>query len=67
MIRIEQGSRSLKTLNDIIGRIVRENDVMGLDENNDLYLILSQSKQTDVDIVAERMKKSGITFTVIES
>ena len=67
LIRIEQGGRSLKTLNDIIGRIVRENDVMGLDENNDLYLILSQSKQTDVDIVAERMKKSGITFTVIEA
>ena len=67
LLLINQDGRSLKELNDIIAKIVRENDILGLDDNNDLYLLLSQSKKEDVDIVAARMKKSEITFTVVEA
>ena len=67
LLLINQDGRSLKELNDIIAKIVRENDILGLDDNNDLYLLLSQSKKEDVDIVAARMKRSEITFTVVEA
>lgn len=67
LLKINKEDKRLKELNDIVCKIVRENDVLGLDEDSSLYLLLSQSGRDDVDIVAERMRSNGITFTVVEA
>lgn len=66
LLKIERDQRSLKELNDMLSRLVRDNDVLGLGTHGDLYLLLSQTRSEDVKNIADRLHKSGIVFDVVK-
>lgn len=66
LLRIKKGEGSLKELSDRVCRLVRNNDVLGMGEDGEVYLLLSQTKREDLAIIEERMKKNDITFEVVK-
>lgn len=65
LLRIEQGGRSLVELSNIISSMVRANDVLGMSRENELCLLLSQTKYDDMGVISERMQKNGIQFEIV--
>ena len=53
-------------MSDRVCRLVRNNDVLGIGEDGEVYLLLSQTKQSDLAIIEERMKKNNVTFKVMK-
>lgn len=66
LLRIVRDGKSLKELSDTISGIVRANDVLGLGEDGNLYLLMSQTQEADMGIVEERMNKKQISFELVE-
>ncbi len=64
MLRILSGGDTAKL--GQIGRrligLVRENDVLGVAGDGNLYLLLSQTGRNDLGTVADRLKNNGIDF-----
>lgn len=42
--------------------LVRENDVLGIGKDGNLYLLLSQTGKNDLSTVAKRLEDKGIMF-----
>lgn len=66
LLLIHQEGWNLQELNDKISTLVRNNDVLGMGEQGELYLLLSQTNAKDIEIVAERMEKQKISFEVVK-
>ena len=66
MLRIYRDGAGLKEISDKVCRLVRNNDVLGMGEDGEIYLILSQTKSSDLAIIEERMHKNGISFKVMK-
>lgn len=66
LLRLKKGEFTLKDLSDRVCRLVRNNDVLGMGEDGEVYLLLSQTKRADLAIVEERMKKNDITFEIVK-
>lgn len=48
-------------------KLIRSNDVMGLDENGNLLLMLTQTHNMDLTIVNDRMQKNGFSFEAVDN
>jgi len=66
LLRLEKGELSVKELSDKVCRLVRNNDTLGMGEDGEVYLLLSQTKRSDLSIIEERMKKNDITFEIVK-
>ncbi|MBR5565524.1 MAG: NAD(P)-dependent oxidoreductase [Roseburia sp.] len=66
LLRLEKGEGGIKELSDRVCRLVRNNDVLGMGEDGEVYLILSQTKRADLAIIEERMRKNDITFKIVK-
>lgn len=66
LLQLDKGEAGIKVLSDRVCRLVRNNDVLGMGEDGEVYLLLSQTKQTDLAIIEERMKKNNVTFKVVK-
>ena len=50
---------SLAQADEVLQNSVRENDVWGISENEELFIILSQTEQTALPIVLKRLENDG--------
>lgn len=66
LLKVRREGQNLKELSDKIAGMVRNNDVLGLREDGELYLLLSQTKRADFGIVENRMRKRQISFELVE-
>lgn len=66
LLRLKKGESSVKDLSDRVCRLVRNNDVLGMGEDGEVYLLLSQTKHEDLAIIGERMKKNDVIFDVVK-
>lgn len=66
LLQLKQDGGGIKMLSDKVCRLVRNNDVLGMGEDGEVYLLLSQTKETDLAIIEERMKKNGVRFEVVK-
>ena len=66
LLKVRREGQNLKELSDRIVGMVRNNDVLGLKEDGELYLLLSQTRRKDFDIVEQRMRKRQISFELVE-
>ncbi len=57
---------SLKFISERISGLVRNNDVIGMGEDGEVYLLLNQTKREDLDGITARMKKQDVTFEVVK-
>lgn len=67
LLKIHRGGKSLaETANKVHG-MVRSNDILGLSEEEDtLYLLLSQTNMKDASIIMERFKTHGIAYEAVK-
>ncbi len=62
LLRLHCDGMELKELSDRVCRLVRSRDILGVDEKNDVFLLLNQAEQKDLEGIGERLKRNGITF-----
>lgn len=67
LLKVDTEHRNAAEMSDKISRIVRNNDVIGMGEDGNIYLILSQANREGMAVIAERMKKNSIHFEVVKS
>ncbi|MDO5294283.1 MAG: NAD-dependent epimerase/dehydratase family protein [bacterium] len=67
LLRIYKDGVSHKEIADQVLSQVRTSDMLGMGEDNELYLLLSQTGREDLGIISERMKKYNIGFDVIRA
>ncbi len=62
LLRIHREERDLTELSELVSGMVRANDVLGMGEDGEVYLLLAQTSGSGLDIVNERMHSKGIHF-----
>ncbi len=62
----DRDKRNIMELSEMIEGIVRNNDILGLGEDEELYLLLSQTKADDIGVIAKRLNERGINFEIIK-
>ena len=62
MLKIDSCGKNLSEQNDRLSGLVRENDVLGVRKDGNLYLLLTQTGVKDIKTVADRLKKNNIVF-----
>lgn len=60
LLRLEHPGKSKEEVDQILQHLIRANDVWGISEEGELYLILSQTDKESLPIVSGRLKKAGI-------
>ena len=60
LLRLEHPGKSKEEADQILQHLIRANDVWGISEEGELYLILSQTDKESLPIVSGRLKKAGI-------
>ena len=60
LLRLEYPGKSKEEADQILQHLIRANDVWGISEEGELYLILSQTDKESLPIVSGRLKKAGI-------
>lgn len=60
LLRLEHPGKSKEKADQILQHLIRANDVWGISEEGELYLILSQTDKESLPIVSGRLKKAGI-------
>ena len=60
LLRLEHPGKSKEEADQILQNLIRANDVWGISEEGELYLILSQTDKESLPIVSGRLKKAGI-------
>lgn len=67
LLKIQMQGMCMQELSEKVSSIVRNNDVLGLGEDGNLYLLLSQTGQEDLNVVEERLQKKQIAFQVVKA
>lgn len=64
LIRFEDGD--LKRLEERLTGMVRANDMLGMDEKGNIYLLLVQMNRKNFHIVGNRLESLGIAYQIVE-
>lgn len=67
LLKIDKEHRNIAEISDKVSKIIRNNDVIGMGDDGNIYLILSQTNGEGMNVIAERMKKNSIHFEVVRS
>ena len=67
LLQIENPAITLEETDRILRNKIRENDILGISEDGQLYLILSQVDDGMLPIVIERIEKNGLHCRVIDT
>lgn len=65
LLKLDKGGRSLEELSHAVEGMVRNNDILGMNEEKEINLLLSQTGNQGIGIIRERMEKAGIRFEII--
>ncbi len=65
LLGVKQGERTLEELDKILTKLIRSNDIAGVNEDGQLCLLLSQATQDDLKFILPRFEKAGIETEVL--
>lgn len=66
LLKVEYSEMSLKEAEEILRSKVRENDVWGISESKELYLMLVQTDKEALPIILARLKQAGLVCRQID-
>ena len=66
LLKVEYSEMSLKEADEILRSKVRENDVWGISESKELYLMLVQTDKEALPIILVRLKQAGLVCRQID-
>ena len=59
LLQLEHPGRSLEEADQVLRTVVRENDVWGISESGELYLMLVQTDNVSLPVVLKRLNQAG--------
>ena len=65
LIRFE--TRDKDYLSSALKGLIRNNDIVGADDDGSLFLILTQTNRDSVSIVGERLDKKGLKYEIVSN
>jgi hypothetical protein len=60
LLKVQNKDMGIDDLNDKIIQAIRDNDYIGMDKSDNLYILLSNTKENYAGIVIDRLEKKGI-------
>jgi nucleoside-diphosphate-sugar epimerase len=66
LLKLKNTMSTLSELSEAMAKIVRNSDVIGEGEDNNIYLLLSQTNISNFSIVAKRLENNGILYELIQ-
>ena len=67
LVQVLSEGRSLEEMDELLGREIRETDLMGLGTDGNLYLLLSQVDSSNVVHILNRLKTAGLSCQSVET
>lgn len=67
LLHIKCPADERENVSETIMNTLRDTDFIGLGEDNELYVILSQAGQMNIDIISRRLRKAGVEFEVTDN
>lgn len=68
LLKVDKNGFSLEQLSEKITRVIRDNDYIGMDSQDAVYILLSNTKNNYANIVIDRLNKVKVgAFLVIEN
>jgi len=65
LLQVEKNSEPLEEISERVVRVIRDNDYIGIGDNDNIYILLSNTKNNYANLVLERLKKAS-TFSLLE-
>ncbi|MGI6007316.1 MAG: hypothetical protein ACOX8E_07470 [Ruminococcus sp.] len=65
LLRFED--RNKEKINEQLSGIVRASDVLGVDEDGNIYLMLLQMSRENLNIVGDRLESRGLKYQIVEN
>lgn len=66
MVMILREDRTLRELDELLRNRIRENDLVGLGKDGNIYLLLSQIDSSNLMLVIKRLEHVGLTCSEVE-
>lgn len=66
LLRILKGDRSLVEMDDLLHSKIRNNDIMGLGNDGNIYLLAAQVDESSEGIVLNRFRDMGLSCDIVE-
>ncbi|MDD3240066.1 MAG: hypothetical protein PHW47_08295 [Lachnospira sp.] len=66
LFKVSGNGKTIQELGMLIAQLVRSNDVIGLREDGNVYLLLSQADETGIKLVKDRLDKNQIRSEVVK-
>lgn len=65
LLKVESESRSLEKISGRVVKVIRDNDYVGTGDDNNVYILLSNTKNNYAGMVLERLKNAGINASMV--
>ena len=62
LIRFNTTPENLPHVGGQLGHLIRQTDILGLGIDGELYLCLAQTNQSNIGVILDRIKRSGLSF-----
>ena len=66
LIKIKSQGKAINEIEKKIEKVTRNNDVLGIGKNNELYLLLVQTGNVGAEKVAGRLTEIGQQFEIVK-
>jgi UDP-glucuronate decarboxylase len=65
LLQVERNGRSLEEISGRIIQVIRDNDYVGISEDNSIYILLSNTNNNYANLVLERLRKAEINASLV--
>jgi UDP-glucuronate decarboxylase len=65
LLQVERNSEPLEEISEKVVRVIRDNDYIGIGDNDSIYILLSNTKNNYASLVLERLKTAEINASPV--
>jgi UDP-glucuronate decarboxylase len=65
LLQVERNGSSLEEISEKVVRVIRDNDYIGISNEDSVYVLLSNTKNDYATLVIERLKKAEVNASVV--
>ena len=67
LLKVDFPNKDLFSISHVIINQIRETDYIGIDENNNIYILLSNTKAVDSNLLIERLANNNISSELLNT
>jgi Nucleoside-diphosphate-sugar epimerases len=65
LLQVESEGKSLEEISERVVRVIRDNDYIGTGDDDNIYILLSNTNNNYAGLLLERLKKAGINASLV--